>query len=308
MKLKPQAVIFLKKTLGEEGFETLFKSDLYKKKTATALDIKEISTALQVVPRTILSFLNRELKELPEGGHKEVKIPVEPEAFLSVTKYANDVYSGEIRQKGEIVATYKYRSLPGVGLVIMSTFELYDVTDLSHMGSDHNKEDLTSKVQDIIDDRMKMTGIISSIVDRKLSEREAMDQLIRSRLTQMFRESSESVSKEEIKKVPDSSSKPKKPLKLREFLDKKNKIEKKESSHLVTLEKNDSVNCPDCGNKIFDQSGFSGCVCYGQDMDKKIFIKKSEEGFKLSFSKDWDKENIEMLLHVIRERKNRSSK
>lgn len=304
MSLKPKAIIFLKKTLGEDGYEKLVKSDLYKKKTATALDIREISTALQIVPRTILSFLHKELKDMKDGSNKEIKLPVDSEAFLSVTKYSNDVYSGEIRQKGEIVATYRYRSLPGVGLVIMSTFELYDVMDLGRMGGDHQDTSKTSAddIQKIIEEKLSLRDTISSLVDRKISEREALDSLIRSRLTATISESGQGKEKEEMKK--DQENDKKKPLKLKEFLDKKSEKNK----HFVKLEKSDIVSCPDCQNVIFNESGFSGCICYGADMDGKIHIKKSEGGVQLSFPKNWDKENVEMLLHALRESKNRSSK
>lgn len=96
----------------------------------------------------------------------------------------------------------------------------------------------------------------------------------------------------------------KKKLKLKDFLDKKTK--KKNASYEIKIEKSESVNCPDCGNKIFDESGFSGCVCFGLDMNKKIHIKKNENGIKMSFSKHWDPENIEMLLATLKELKNRS--
>lgn len=299
---KGNAVTFLKKALGEDGFEQLSKSELFKKKTNTALDIGEIRTALQIVPRTILTLLQKELGEMKDGEGKEFKLPVEPEAFLSVTKYAKDVYSGEIRQKGDIVANFKYRSLPGVGLVIMSTFELYDMMDLGHMGKQAGEDkDLEQKIQSIIEEKLRMRDIISSAVEKKISEREAVSKMINHKLTEMF--SAPAETQEEPVKI---EKKAKEPSKLKGFLEKQ--ADKKKAGYSISLEKSESVICPDCGNKIFDQSGFSGCVCFGEDMQSKIHIKKSEDGLKISFSKNWDPENIEMLLEVLRERSNRSKK
>ncbi len=308
MNYKPQAITFLKKTLGEDGFEELNKIELYKKKTNTVLNPEEIRTALQIVPRTILSFLQKELGEMRENEGKEVKIPIEPEAFLNVTKFANDVYSGEIRQKSDIVSSFKYRSLPGVGLVIMSAFELYDIDDLNRMGKQSSSDVLdVQRVQDIIDEKLRLRDLVSKVVEEKLSQRQAVEELVKMRLSQMLLESNPteklegSENKEEKKPVMQ-----KKPLKLKQFLEKK--AAKANPSYEIKIEKSESVTCPDCGNKVFDESGFSGCICFGPDRNKKIHIRKSENGVQLSFSKQWDSENIEMLLEVLKERRNRSKK
>jgi len=325
---KPQAVIFLKKTLGEDGFEELNKIELFKKKTNTVLDPEEIKTALQIVPRTILSFLQKELGEMKENEGKEIKIPIEPEAFLNVTKFANDVYSGEIRQKGEIVSSFKYRSLPGVGLVIMSAFELYDINDLNRIGKQSYSDLLDlDKVQDIIDEKLRLRDLVSKVVDEKLSERQAIEELVRMRLSQMLLESLSSLEKkknldkeeeqkpsieqkasiEQKPSIEQKASSEKKPLKLKQFLDRK-AAKAKNQSYEIKIEKSESVNCPDCGNKIFDDKGFYGCLCFGPDRNKKIHIRKSENSVQLSFSKQWDKENIEMLLEILREQRNRKKK
>ena len=310
MTYKPQAITFLKKALGEDGFEELNKVELYKKKTNTVLDPEEIKTALQIVPRTILSFLQKELGEMKENEGKEIKIPIEPEAFLNVTKFANDVYSGDIRQKSEIVSSFRYRSLPGVGLVIMSAFELYDIDDLSRMGKQSSSDLLNlERVQDIIDEKLRLRDLVSKVVDEKLSQRQAIEELVKMRLSQMLLESSNvsekpnSLEEKEEKKLIME----KKPLKLKQFLEKK-AAKAKTPSYEIKIEKSESVTCPDCGNKIFDEGGFSGCICFGPDRNKKIHIRKNENGVQLSFSKQWDHENIEMLLEVLRERRNRSKK
>ena len=69
------------------------------------------------------------------------------------------------------------------------------------------------------------------------------------------------------------------------------------------MAKGEHVDCPDCKKNIFDGQVFSGCVCLGDDMDKKIYIKKSEDGMKIRFGRGWDPENIEMLLEVLRSKR-----
>jgi DUF4097 and DUF4098 domain-containing protein YvlB len=86
---------------------------------------------------------------------------------------------------------------------------------------------------------------------------------------------------------------------LAEFLEKRHK---KEFS--VQMAKGEEFSCPDCRKNIFNGNVFSGCICLGQDMNRKVFIKKSEGGVKVRFSRGWDQENIEMLLEVL-QRKNR---
>jgi hypothetical protein len=86
---------------------------------------------------------------------------------------------------------------------------------------------------------------------------------------------------------------------LAQFLEKR---QKKEFS--IQLTKSEAIDCPDCGKAIFNQSGFSGCICYGSDMNKKVLLKKTENGVKISFPRSWDIDNIEMLLEVL-QKKNR---
>lgn len=94
--------------------------------------------------------------------------------------------------------------------------------------------------------------------------------------------------------VSKSESKIQRPL--QQFLEKR----KQPREHIIRLSKNEDVNCPDCQKNIFDGKIFSGCICFGQDMDKKVFIKKSEEGVKIRFSRGWDEENMLMLLDILR--------
>src|SRR5208282_6851328 len=119
------AEYFLKHTLGEDFLESLTKTELWKPGTKSTTDHEEIRTALQIVPRTVMALLIRELSTMEVGQNKAIPLFVASNATLNVTKHERDVYSGDIVCTGKKVTEFKFRSLPGVGLVIMSTFELY---------------------------------------------------------------------------------------------------------------------------------------------------------------------------------------
>ena len=75
---------------------------------------------------------------------------------------------------------------------------------------------------------------------------------------------------------------PKKSRPLSEFVEnRKKKLGKKE--FCIEMTKSETVDCPDCGQNIFNGSGISSCLCYGQDMGRKVFLKKTEDGIKVSF-------------------------
>lgn len=368
---------FLDKTLGEDFLESLCKVELWKPGTRTTLDHEEIKTALQIVPRTVMAMLIRELSPMNIGDAKDIPLFISPDAKMRVAKNERDVYSGDIVQDNRKIAEFKYRSLPSVGLVILSTFELYDIDTLHGHQHIEVPEDAESKIQKLIDERLMMHDLINRVVDHKLIQKEAVHQLVLSRLTQELSTEKEEAEKARIqlaatgvaalgyatqedtkpgdpghsasfddvaklykehaklkqditdvakvakqsadyseymrglanglvvadsvanKKEPDFVEAPKKGSPLKNFLDSKKK--KKEFS--VRLSKGEAVHCPDCDKNIFDGKIFSGCVCLGDDMEKKVFIKKTEDGIKVRFSKGWDQENIEMLLEVLR-RKN----
>lgn len=327
------ANFFLKKALGEDFFQSLEKFELYKQGTKTVIDHEEIRTALKIVPRTVLSFLISHLAPMQIGETKEIRIPLQHgQPLLRVTKHEKDVYSGEIEDSTEKytdkkVAEFKYRSIPGVGLIVMSTFELYNVDDLTKKPSHEVSQDLSDTVQKLIDERLAMHDLIGKVVDKKIQERDAIQQLILAKLsannsakaplTDNYQEAKQDL-KEKIvdaalKTVPTSEDCPiqdvldtvVKGSPLGKFLDKRKKkaLREPKKEYAVGMTKGEQVNCPDCGQNIFKGEVFSGCVCLGDDMSKKIYLTKSETGFKVRFGKGWDPENIEMLLDVMRRKR-----
>lgn len=324
---------FINKTLGEDFFESLQKFELWKPGTRTTLDHEEIRTALQIVPRTIMALLIRELMPMNPGETKEVSLFVGGNALLKATKHERDVYSGVVEQDNKIVVDFKYRALPGVGLVIMSAFELYDMDNLANSNSVDEK--LSEKVQKLIDDRLALHDLIGKVVDKKVAEKDAIQKLFLMKLTEALEQYKKKASQVSQlaemsqttapmdneyfrgmangmavadavvnNKEPQFVEAPKKKVsgKLHDFLEKR-KDKNKPKEFAVELTKGESVNCPDCGKNIFDGQLFSGCVCLGDDMERKIFIKKTEEGIKVRFSKGWDQENIEMLLETLRRKR-----
>ncbi len=329
---------FLSKTLGEDFLESLEKVELWKPGTKSTTDHEEIRTALQIVPRTVMAILIRELATLEVGQNKAIQLFVASNATLYVTKHERDVYSGEIVQGSRKLTEFKFRSLPGIGLVIMSTFELYDMENLINSpirpipdNTPPIQEDASAKVQKMIDERLALHDLIGQVVDKKIMEKDAVHQLVMRRLTEMMEDKKKIVevtklqeestkgtedeyfrgmtngmkvaesivTKKEPKFIepPKDTSGPKK-RPLEEFLEKA----KKKHEYSVIMAKGENIDCPDCRQEIFNGKAFSGCICLGDDMERKVFIKKSEDGIKVRFSKGWDEENIEMLLEVLRKK------
>jgi hypothetical protein len=83
---------------------------------------------------------------------------------------------------------------------------------------------------------------------------------------------------------------------LKDFVERK----KKPKEYHVELTKSEKVDCDSCGQMIFGNGMFSCCLCFGQDQHKKIWLKKTEDGIEIKFSRSWDSENIEMLLETLR--------
>jgi hypothetical protein len=301
MKFTESAEQFLRKALGQEGLEALQKTELFKLRANKVVDHGEIKTAMQVVPRTVLSLLQKELGSMKPNEGKDVTLPMDSNSVLHVTKYDSDVYSGEIRQDNKVIATFKDRTLPGVGLIIMSTFELYDVSQLPSMTVSSSPAIDELKVQQIIDERLNLRDFVRQVVDQKLTEREAIDSIIKMRLTQAMLEASKEKASEKPQEVP---MKDKEPTKLKQFMEKR---AKRAQEFQISLGKSETVICEDCKKEIFTKGAFSGCICYGDDRNNKIFIKKNENGFTMRFPRSWDVENIQMLLETL-QRKNRGSK
>lgn len=297
---------FLKKTLGEDFFESLTKFELWKPGTRTTVDHEEIKTALAIVPRTIMALLIRELTPMQVGETKEISLPVNAgQSMVRLTKHERDVYSGEIFEENKMIVDFKYRSIPGIGLVIMSAFELYDTEKLTEDDKKAPAEDIAQKVQHLIDERLALHDLIGRVVDKKIQERDAIKQLLMAKISETLPVKEEPKVENTVvihNEVAMEKSSIKKESPLKGFLDKrKNKSNPVEFS--IEMAKGEQVHCPDCKKNIFDGQVFSGCICLGDDRDRKIHIKKTEEGIKMRFGRGWDAENIEMLLEVLRSKR-----
>ena len=309
---------FLKKALGADFFQSLEKVELWKMGTKTVVDHEEIKTALQIVPRTLMSFLISNLQPMLVGETKEVALPIKngEHPILRVSKHEKDVYSGELEDSTEKytdkkVAEFKYRSIPGIGLVIMSAFELYDVDDLNNEPKHDIPESTIAMVQKMIDERLALHDLIGKVVDKKITQRDAIQSLVLAKLSHSMEKPKDSkpapahetnvtVHVEASPKINvEQKVKIKKVSPLKGFLeDRQKKLKKNE--YAITMTKGEDVSCPDCGQHIFKGEAFSGCICFGDDMDKKVYLAKTENGMKVRFGKGWDPENIEMLLEVLR--------
>ena len=299
--MKKNEVDTVKSILGEDIFDALEKAEIgsgiFKENTKTATDVGDIKVALQIVPRAVLGWLFSNLKWREEGENIDLELPF-ANGRIMATKLSPDNYSGEIIQEGKRIARFKYRSLPAIGLILMSTFELYDMSQLDEIKKDKapepEHETKLDKLQDIIDERLKLQSLICSVVDKRLSEREAIKEMIQSRLNQSIVVASSRPEEEEEPMEDNKKSK------LREFLENR----EKKAKEPVELDKSE-IKCPDCQSTLHksEDKHIKLCVCYGEFMAKDIKIQKSQDGMvKLKFPKKFGIDNIEMLKSALKDK------
>ena len=132
--MKKNAVAFLSKALGDDFLESvstsLSKSEVYKQGSRTVTDTDDLFQGLQIVPRALLSLLVRELSPMQIGDTKEISIPGKKDTLVVTTKHERDSYSGQIIQNNVKINDFLHRSLPGLGLVLMTMLELYSMDEL----------------------------------------------------------------------------------------------------------------------------------------------------------------------------------
>ena len=304
--MNKNAEYFLNKTLGNDFLESLgtalSKSEIYKPGSRTVVESSDMYQGMRLVPRVLMKLLIAELVPMQIGETKEVKLPVAEDTLLRATKHERDSISGEVIQNNVKIAEFMHRSIPGIGLVLLSALELYNV---EHLEEDHKMDDSSEqKIQSIIYERMHLHSLINQVIDGKLMHRDAVQQMFIAKLNQLSAEHKEMQKpKEEPKAAPVVIVlEPKKKRPLEDFVEnRKKKLAKKEFS--IEIKKSEEINCPECNGILFNDSGISACLCYGSDMGRKVFLKKTEDGYKISFPKSWNEDNIEMLLDVLRSKK-----
>lgn len=291
----------LNSILDNEFLLTLAKSaDLYKIGSNSILDPEEIKIGLKVVPRAVMSMLISELTPMIINSSKDVQLPFGNTAYIRLNKNAADDYTGSIYDDNKLVYSFQNRSIPGLGIIVLSTFELYDMEELAKPV----KNDVDSKIQKLIDDRMELHSLVNKVVEEKISQREALHKLMMSKLNEVLNSPPQvlpaPVITAPIELKPEDIVKkeatPKKGSPLKNFLERK----KKSKEYHVEISKSEAISCPDCSQVIYGKGIFSGCLCLGQDQNKKLWIKKNNDGIQIKFSKSWDPENIEMLLETLR--------
>ena len=297
MKLKDAKIV--KSILGEDVFEELKKSAIYKPETKTAVQPEEIRVALEIVPRSVLSFLFANLKHKEVNEVVDLDLPWALNAKMHVNKLGADNYNGEIVKDGNKMYEFQHRSLPSIGLILLSVFELYDLdmlNEIKEKPAEPVVQDRIEKLQSLIDERLMLHNLIKDVVDKRLSEREAIGRLIKEKLSEHVATASEEKAeepKEEENMEIDKKSK------LRQFLE--NREKKRQES--VEMDKSESIKCPDCKTVIHkkESNEIIPCVCYGEFMNKSIKIAKTTDGkVKIKFPKSFDIDNIEMLLEAIK--------
>ncbi len=310
----------LNSILDDEFVKTLAKSaDLYKIGSNTILDPEEIRIGLKVVPRAVMAMLISELSPMEINSHKDIQLPFGKVAYLAVNKNAADDYTGSLYSDNKLIYSFRNRSIPGLGIILLSSFELYDLEELSGQKSGHDvqiADDVDKKVQKLIDERMELHSLVGRVVEDKMAQREAIHKLMMNKLDHMLKDFAESKIATKSVAIPPIATAPVAPLEvkasdmikkeeskskgspLKGFLERKKKSPPKQ--YHVEMAKSETVDCDSCGKTIFGSGEFSGCLCFGQDQNRKIWIKKNDDGIQLKFSRGWDPDNIALLLETLR--------
>jgi len=293
MKKSEKALI--KNLLGDDIFEVLKKSQIYKPTTDSVVDIEDTKIGLQIVPRAILSFLFNRLKNMPGTGNAKIDFPFVENAYMEINKHGPDNYSGEIIQHGKVLTNFKYRTIPGIGLVVLSSFELYDIDILKEQEEQEEKED-HSKLQEIIDERIRLRELIELVVDKKLSQAEAMRNIIREKIHSFLTEKRYAQESEENNQHSFED------ISEQEKENEAEQYKQEQRAELGGMKKSSNISCPDCESVIYkaNDNKITCCICCGEHMSKSIKIKKNKEGYSLKFPKNFDAYNIKNLLKIIK--------
>jgi hypothetical protein len=291
----------VKHILGNDFFESLQKTEIFKRNTNTVLSSEEIAHAYRIVPKVVLKFLIENLKPMVIGELKHISLkPLGIDGELLVNKHANDVYSGDITEGYEKVYDYQFRSICGIGILLLSSFELYDVDNIQDNNQHVEKPFDYSKIDAIIEDKMYRNMMINEVVEKKISEREAIDRLVTKRLAEMFSKPEEPqiILLEEVTVSSEQSMAKKSTLK--DFLEKK----KKKRDQDIPFLKHE-ISCEDCGSVLYKKEAevIKGCICFGfgpQDDKSLIKIQKNESNVTLKFNKNWDEEDISKMIFTIK--------
>ena len=174
----------LNKILDEDFLQSLAKSaDLYKIGSNSVLDPEEIRIGLKVVPRFVMSLLISALTPMPLNTSIELQLPFGKNARVSANKNAADDYTGSVYDNNKLVYSFQNRSIPGLGIILLSTFELYELEKLEKETIEPT-EHAEAKIQKLIDARMELHSLVSRVVENKISERDALNKLMMDRLNE----------------------------------------------------------------------------------------------------------------------------
>jgi hypothetical protein len=312
--MKPNALKFIEGFLGKEFFQELKKGDIvFTKPYSLTVDGAEIQMGLDIVPKTIMKWLLTELKPMKPTEIKSISIPCDITATLNVHKLSSDSYNGDIVKDGRQIYKFLSRSVPGIGLIVMTTFELYDSDDLNKLVDpivpssevhipliSHVPQQPVKDVLDVINDFLKLKTIIQDVVDERIQQRKAIEEMAKYKITQALFESAQKEPEPVLKESENFMVKKEKPkLKLEQFLeDIKSKKQK-----TATIVKKEEIKCKDCGTVLYKGGDLNLCICYGEHMSKPLKVEKTEKELTIKLPVFLDEDNTEMLLESLNNKK-----
>lgn len=278
MKIKTD--VFLKKMLGKDFFQVLKKSDVYKHGTKTVSSVEEMSAGLKIVPRVVMSYLVSNLSGMKPTENKDLELPFAENHKMHVTKHEQDVFSGYVYSDGKKINEFQNRTIPGIGLVLMTVFELYTLDESTRQIRNEEQEYFhVDKLKKLIDERLQLHFMVQQIVDQKLAQKELARMLIAQKVAHAI----------QVPKVENKSEK------LKRFLEER----KNKQSFSVNAEQ--EIFCPDCGEHLNkNQKHLSLCICYGEDWGANLEIKKFEKFDNIVLSGNINPENKLLLIQTLK--------
>lgn len=313
-------ISFVKAAIGDEGFEELRKNQIFRESTNTVVLAEELDAALRIVPKTLLAYLVHNLKPMEQGQDARLVVPGHPDCYIQLTKQDSDVYIGQFIKQGKLVHNFKNSTIPNIGAHLVTYFEMYD--RIIEGEKKEEPESIDYKIHRMIEEKIALRDLVSKVVDQKLQEKDAIQQIVMNRIASSLtipkepdiiveiegeiegeiEDGSLDLDKKE-KKVSMEPHK-KKLHDMRNRLSEINKSKKDMSKSEVIIVENKETNCPDCLKKIFTKSeGYHGCVCFGEDMKSKIYMTKTEDGnVSLRFPKKWNPDNVKLFLEILKKK------
>lgn len=325
-----------KAVLGEQLYESLHKA-IVKLPTRTVVDITEAHDALEMAPKSVMTFLMQTAKEMEEKEAREVDVPFDENTKMLINKLTADQYSGHFVKDGKIIHEFQNTSIPQLSSHILSVFELYNESPNQQDDPKNNPEEPKERASE--DSVQKQLDELKQKIDQlfMLAANNKPQIVVNAAPQKDLEKTDKKTSNKSLKKIlkkagmmPKMPSPPRPGTKVggsqgitRGGLHGPKTEASDRNTHPVTQRKNPDLkvakpttppSIKPVGktltftkselNNLCEDCGQSGhCICFRAL--SKPEIKKSEDGkVTLRFAEDWDVDSISAFYRSIKRIRN----